>query len=166
MRRSRLVTEVGELAAAAALSRLLGLAYRVVLARAVGAEAVGLFQLALPIYLVVLTASSLGLSAAVTQKVAAAAAGGDLARAARIRRQAARIGGCAAAAGTLLLLVLAPRLGGSLLRDPRAAAPLAVLAWSLPFAVVEGIYRGYWQGLHRMIRVGAAQVGENGVRLL
>jgi stage V sporulation protein B len=166
MRRSRLLTEVGQLAAAAAASRLLGLAYRVALARAVGAEALGLFQLALPIYLVVLTTCSLGLSVGVTQKVAAAAARGDLGRAARIRRQAAWLGGLAAAAGTLLLAALAPRVGDSLLRDPRAGAPLAVLAWALPFAVLEGIYRGYWQGLHRMVRVGLAQVGENTVRLL
>ncbi|HVB10079.1 MAG TPA: oligosaccharide flippase family protein [Bacillota bacterium] len=166
MRRSRLITDVGQLAAAAATARILGLAYRVLLARAIGAEALGLFQLALPIYLVVLTVSSLGLSVAVTQRVAAAAANNDLGRAARIRRQAATLGGCTAAAGTALLLTLAPGVGRSLLRDPRAAAPLAVLAWAIPFAVVEGIYRGYWQGLHRMVRVGLAQVGENGVRLL
>ncbi len=166
MRRSRLLADVGQLAAAAATARLLGLVYRVVLARAVGAEALGLFQLALPIYLVVLTACSLGLSAAVTQQVAAAAAQGELHRAARIRRRAAWIGGCAATAGTLVLLVMAPRLGDALLRDPRAAAPLAVLAWALPLAALQGIYRGYWQGLRRMVRVGASPVGENVVRLL
>lgn len=166
MRRSRLLADVGQLAAAAAAARLLGLGYRVVLARAVGAEALGLFQLALPIYLVVLTACSLGLSAAVTQMVAAAAAQGDLGRAARIRRRAAWIAGCAATVGTLVLLVVAPRLGNALLRDPRAAAPLAVLAWALPLAALQGIYRGYWQGLRRMVRVGVAPIGENVVRLV
>lgn len=166
MLRSRLLADFGQLALAAAASRVLGLVYRVLLARAIGAEGLGLFQLALPIYLVGLTLCSLGLSLGTTKLVAAAAARGDLARAARIRRQAVGIGAAAGAAGTLALLALSPALAAGILRDPRVAAPLGVLAWALPIAAVEGIYRGYWQGLRRMARVGGAHVAENAVRLL
>ena len=48
-----------------AVSQLLGFGYRVALARMVGAQVMGLYQLLMPMYAVVLSLTAVGLTAAV-----------------------------------------------------------------------------------------------------
>lgn len=162
--RQRALRELVVLLGAAAAARVIGMLYRVLLARAIGAEGLGLYQMALPAYLVALTLASLGLPVAVAQLVAAAVARGDAQAARAIRRRAARLGGGASVLAAGCLLLAAPWIATSVLHEPRASVALALLAWALPPTVLSGVYRGYWQGLRRMDRVGLGHVSEAGTR--
>ena len=53
-----------------AVSQLLGFGYRVALARMVGAQVMGLYQLLMPMYAVVLSLTAVGLTAAVSNLTA------------------------------------------------------------------------------------------------
>jgi stage V sporulation protein B len=162
--RHRALRELGVLLGASAAARLLGMAYRVLLARAIGSEGLGLYQMAFPVFLVALTLASLGLPVGVAQLVAAAAARGDSEAALAVRRRAAWLAGSAAVLAAAALQGAAPRIAADFLLEPRAAGALALLAWALPPTALAGVYRGYWQGLRRMDRVGLGHVCEAGSR--
>lgn len=162
--RHRVLHELGVLLGTAAVARILSMVYRVLLARSIGAEGLGLYQMAVPVYLIVLTLASLGLPVGVAQLVAACVARGDGRAAIRIRRRAAWMAGAAALLAAAALQAGAPWIAVSVLHEPRAATALAFLAWALPPTILASVYRGYWQGLRRMDRVGLGHVAEAAAR--
>ena len=79
---------VAILAAAGFISKLLGALYRIPLARLLGGEGMGLYQMAYPIYTVVLSLSTAGIPVAISILVAERLALGDVGGAKRIFRVA------------------------------------------------------------------------------
>jgi stage V sporulation protein B len=153
------------LTAAGLLARGLGAVYRIVLPRLVGAEAVGLFQMAFPIYNVFLLVSVSGLPLAVSRLVAEELALGHGREAQRILRVS-----MAALAGTGLLTTAALWAGADVLArtalgDPGAAVVIRAVAPSVFFLALISGWRGLFQGLHYMVPSGLSQVGEQVVRV-
>lgn len=142
------------------LYRTIEFAYRIALVRMIGAEAVGLFQVVVPLYLLLLLLAGAGVPPAVGNLVADRMALGDRAGARRVARTAlviTLVGGTLAAG---ILLGAAEGVAGWWLRDPRVSLALLAMAPSLLIVAVAGVYRGYFQGLQRMEPVAGAQLAE------
>lgn len=164
--RSRLFRATLILFSAGVINRVLGVAYRVGLARAVGAEGLGLIQRAIPVFLLFLTVATLGLGTGVAKMVADAAALRNYGEAERVRRVAMWLVVPFIAAATVLLVIAAPFLAGDLLHDPRISYPLWALAPALVASGLSSILRGYFQGFETMSPIAAGQVAEQVVRVL
>ena len=129
-----------------AVSQLLGFGYRVALARMVGAQVMGLYQLLMPMYAVVLSLTAVGLTAAVSNLTAQYLARGN----ARGADQALR------ACLKLFLLVLLP-VGGwlifasdfvsvVLLGDARTQLGLILLVPCVALTGVENFHKHWFYG--------------------
>ncbi|MBX6378213.1 MAG: oligosaccharide flippase family protein, partial [Clostridia bacterium] len=153
------------MAVAGLLNRLVGFAYRVLLVRLVGEEGVGLLQMLLPLWGLVATLASLGLPVALSRAVARhSAAGNWRAVAAVIARTATGLvaSGATAAVG---LWLAAPLIGRFVYSDPRVRTALLVLPAGVFVSTAAGTLRGYFHGRQNLVRVAAAQVVEQFVRV-
>jgi stage V sporulation protein B len=149
------------LTAAALLARGLGLVYRILLARFLGGEGLGLYQMALPFYQSLGTLVAAGMPVAVAQLVAAG------------RRPPAAVAVTAlfvtlvvALPLTGLVVIGAAPLARALWQDPSLAVLVAVLAPALPVAAVSAVLRGVYLGQKAMVVPAAAQVAEQVVRVV
>jgi stage V sporulation protein B len=145
-------------------NRILGFAYRIALARALGAEGMGLLAMVQPVIFFAVTLCTAGLPVAVSKIVAERAAVAPQ-RVGQVLQVGLRIVAVLSAAATLLLLLLARFVSTHLLTDPRSFYPLLALTPLLGIVSVSVVYRGYFQGLQRMAPTAVAQVIEQVVRI-
>ena len=166
MQRQSILKGTAILSLAALVVKLLGAAYRIPLARLIGAEGIGLYQMAYPIYLIFLGLSTAGIPLAISRFIAAAVAKGD--------RQEVRL---IFRASLLLMLLLgtvgaggmglaATWLAQNVVADPRAVYAMWALAPSIFFMSLMAAFRGYFQGWQEMVPSAISQVIEQLVRVV
>lgn len=127
--------------------KIIGSVNRILLSRLLGGEGIGLYQMAYPVYLLMLSVSSAGIPIAISIIVAEKVAKGDFASAGRVFRVSL---GLMAATGLVFAAGLYCAAGwlvdSGLVRDPRAyyglvaLTPAVFLLRSWPASVV--IFRG------------------------
>ncbi|HET7558562.1 MAG TPA: oligosaccharide flippase family protein [Limnochordia bacterium] len=160
-----LVRNAAVLAASGLISRILGMAYRVVLVREVGDEALGLFQMVIPIYRIALTLATLGIPTALAQTIAARAGAGAPAQAALVRAIGAVMSLAACGAVVLGLWACAPWLSHVVLTDPRTAIAIRYLPFALIPTVFGALLRAGFEGEQRMLPGAVSQTVEGVVRV-
>ena len=148
------------LTAAALVSRGLGLVYRLLLARYLGAEGLGFYQMVFPLYLTLVTIVAGGMPVAVSQLVAEGRAGIR-----RLGRAALLLGAALAIPLTLALMLFAGHLASFLYHDPRLAPMLVLIAPAVVAVGLSAPLRGLYFGRQRMRVPAAAQVAEQVTRL-
>jgi stage V sporulation protein B len=154
------VRNVAALVLTAGAARLFDAGYRLAVARLVGAETVGLLQMAWPVYGFAFTLATLSLAPAIARVVAAGPREG---RSVVVTgRTLALPTGLVSAA---LLFLAAPFLARHALADPRVLAPLRVMAFGLLPTALSSVLRGWFQGAQRMAPLAWAQLVEPMVRL-
>lgn len=132
------------------LSQLLGFGYRVCLSRMVGAQVMGLYQLVMPVYSVLMSVTAIGLTAAVSNLTSRHLA----LRNGRAAKQTVRL--CLLLFGCLLLpvavvtVLLYDPISVYLLGDARTQLGLVLL---LPCVALTGV-----ENLHKHFFYGAGQV--------
>jgi O-antigen/teichoic acid export membrane protein len=159
--RGRLLHSALILTGAAVAARILGLVYRLVLARWLGAEGLGLFQLAFPLYITAVTWVAGGIPVAVAQL---AAEGQDAPEA--IWRAAARLTGITGVSAACALIVLAGPLARLLYHVPALAPLMRGLAPAVLVVGASSVLRGLFIGQQDMGPPALAQVAEPVARLL
>ncbi len=137
------------LAAAGLLAKVLSAVYRVLVARWLGAEAVGLYELAAPVLGAALSVCGMGLPVATSALVAGALGRGDAAGARRLRAASRRLLLLSGLAGSVLVAVTAPRLA-RLLGNPHAAGPLRAVAPAILLAIYLSGEKAWLQGSGRV----------------
>lgn len=162
--KSSLIRGTVQLAAAGILVRIIGLLNRMALSRLIGAEGLGLFQMIMPLYALLIVISGLGLSGAVTKMVADRSATGDIIGRRKIRQITLRLV-LAAAAVTTVLLWLTPALSLKFIPDRRIIGILRLMPAAFIFAALSSILRSYSQGLGKMAPTALSQVAEQVVRV-
>lgn len=151
------------LTASGLVLRVMGMAFRVLIAARLGSEGMGLYQLILAMYMVFVSLASAGVNVAATRLAAQSLARGwGLGRTVR--------GLCTAGAlfGTVAMLAqyaLAAPVAHSVLHDARAELGLRILAPSLPFIAVAGALRGCFLAKRQVTPNIAAQLVEQPVRM-
>ncbi|GAK11313.1 LOW QUALITY PROTEIN: stage V sporulation protein B [Geomicrobium sp. JCM 19039] len=147
------------------VTRLLGFVNKIVVARIMGAEGMGLYMMAIPTFLLVITLTQLGLPVAISKLIAEADAVGDHDRKKRILAVSMVVTGSLSILFTTLIIFLAPVLAEWLLTDTRALYPLLAIIPIVPIVALSAVLRGYFQGMQNMKPIAYAQVIEQIVRI-
>ncbi|MFD2971306.1 stage V sporulation protein B [Peribacillus deserti] len=153
------------LLAAGLVTRVLGFINRIVVARSIGEEGVGLFMMAFPSLILVISIIQLGLPVAISKCVAEALSNKDEKKVKKIL-----VVSLSATVGlsiifTPILLFLAPLLSKHLFTDSRILYPLVAMAPIIPVVAVSSVLRGYFQGRQNMKPAAYSQVLEQVVRI-
>lgn len=162
--RSTLIRGTVQLTAASILTRIIGLANRMILSRLIGAEGLGLYQMILPLYALLAVCSGLGLSGAVTKMVADRSATGDRTGRLQVRRIAIYLVFTAAAVVTVLLWAFLP-FWERFSPDPRILSTLRLTPAAFLFAALSSILRSYSQGRGWMLPTALSGIAEQIVRV-
>ena len=148
------------LAAAAVLTKIIGVVYRIPLTNILGDEGNGFYGYAYQVYAIALMLSSFSLPTAVSKLVSARMA-------VRQRRNAFRVFLCslafAVAVGLVISLAIffgAGAISTYAMRSPLSVYALRVLAPGLLIVAVMAVIRGYFQGLGTMVPTAISQILE------
>ncbi len=135
------------LTGAGILSQLIAFVYRVLLTQLIGAEVLGLYQLMMPVYAVLLSLSSIGLTAAVSNLAARYQAKGNKLAVWQLRNQALRLFFILAALPSVFLLCCSDAVSVHILGDARTQLGLLLLVPCLLLTGVENIQKYYFYGV-------------------
>ena len=155
------------LTVAGIIVKVIGSVNRILLSRLLGGEGIGLYQMAYPIYLLALSISSAGIPVAISIMVSEKAALQDYKGANRVFRISLSVMVVTGAVFSALLYFGAGWLiEHQYVRDPRADYAIAALAPAIFFVTILASYRGYFQGMQRMLPTGFSQIAEQLVRVV
>lgn len=146
--------------------KILGGLNRIFLSRLLGGEGIGLYQMAYPVYILLLSIVGAGIPIAVSIMIAEQAARGHYSGVRRIfhvtlafMTVVAVLCGLALPFGAQAMIEL------GIVRDSRALPALAVLGPALSLSVIVCCFRGYFQGLQLMTPTALSQMADQFVRV-
>ncbi|MDN5332201.1 MAG: stage sporulation protein [Tepidanaerobacteraceae bacterium] len=148
------------LTAAGFLVKILGAVYRIPLAMMIKEEGMGLYQMAYPIYVTLLSISTAGLPTAISKMVAGEVAVKRYRNAYRIFKVSLMVLTAVGAFLTVLLMLNARFLAEKVLGNPKAFYPLLSISPAIFFVSVMSCFRGFFQGLQDMTPSALSQVVE------
>jgi stage V sporulation protein B len=153
------------LTGAGLIVKLMGAGYRIPLARLIGPEGIGLYQMAYPIYLIFLSLSTAGLPIAISKIIAEQRATGNHGGLRNVFRGAILLMLLLGLWGTISMAVAAPWLADTVVVDTRAVYAMWALAPAIFFMSMMAALRGYFQGQHNMGPSAISQIIEQIVRV-
>lgn len=148
------------LSIAGAISKILGAVYRIPLARWLGGEGMGLYQMAYPIYTTILALATAGIPVAISVLVSKKETQGYNGDSKRIFRVSLIMLFVFGILLTWLIMQTAHFLAGSVLHEQRAYFPILAVAPAIFFAGLMSVFRGYFQGQQWMMPTAVSQVIE------
>ncbi len=152
------------LTATGIFSQALGFVYRIFLSRLIGAEVMGLYQLVMPVYSVLLSITAVGLTAAVSNLSASYHAMENRAAiAALLRRCLALFLALFTPAAAITLLCYDP-ISVYLLGDARTQTGLVLLLPCVLLTGVENLHKHYFYGTGNVRPPAAAELCEQVIR--
>ncbi|MDC3423855.1 stage V sporulation protein B [Aquibacillus sp. 3ASR75-11] len=147
------------------ITRFLGFINRIVVARLMGEEGVGLYMMALPTLFLIITLTQFGLPVAISKRVAEAEAYGNIKKIKQILVISLIITGTLSIIFTIGMILLAPFVATTLLTDERTLYPLIAISPIVPIVAITSVLRGYFQGRQNMKPQSIALVIEQVVRI-
>ena len=147
------------LGVAGVLVKLLGVFFRIPLGNIIGADGLGYYQTAYPIYILMLTVSSSGLPTAISRMIAERRSTGEYYEAYRVFRVSFKVMLGLGLATAVILYVFAPMIT-KLQEEPDAVYALRTTVPALLLCPVMSCYRGYFQGRKSMGPTAVSQVVE------
>ncbi len=153
------------LAVAGVVSRSLGAIYRFILPWFLENEALGLYQMAYPVYAALLSVSGTGIPIAISKLVSAKAANENREGVVRVLKIAFFILAFLGVGTTFLMYFGAAPFAQYVLKDPRAQFTIRAIAPALFFVSIMCAFRGFFQGLQWMTPHGVSQVVEQFIRV-
>jgi stage V sporulation protein B len=145
--------------------KVLGFINRVMLARIIGAEGLGLYQMAVPTLILIISLATFGLNVSVSKLVAEADARGEHEKVRSILQMSLLIVSVLSLVFTTVMIVGASVISRYFLTDERAFYPLIAIAPIVPIIAISSVLRGYFQGKHNMTPTASSQVVEQVVRM-
>lgn len=127
------------------LTRLLGFLLRIFLSRTIGAEALGIYQVALSVFMVLLTVVSSGLTLIISRMTASYRVSQDKKASASLVTSAMLVG-LAVSVILCLIILLFRNLFSNLFTDENCMNILIILLPSLIFSAVYSVFRGAMWG--------------------
>ncbi|MGM8364688.1 stage V sporulation protein B [Virgibacillus sp. W0181] len=147
------------------ITRFLGFINRIVVARLMGEEGVGLYMMALPTLFLVITLSQIGLPVAISKRIAEADAKNDTLKVKKILVVSLVIVTITSIIFTIGMIIAIPYIATSLLTDERTIYPLLAISPIVPIIAVSSVLKGYFQGKQNMKPQSYAQVIEQVIRI-
>lgn len=152
------------LTALSIVSQVLGFFYRVGLSRTVGAEVMGLYQLVMPVYAVMMSVVSVGLTAAVSTLAARHLALGRQGSAGQVVPRALGVFGWLMIPAAAVILLLYDPISVYLLGDARTQLALVLLLPCVALTAVENIHKHYFYGIGRVRPPALIELTEQFIR--
>ena len=147
--------------------KVIGSVNRILLSRLLGGEGIGLYQMAYPVYLLLLAISSAGIPIAISIIVSGYLAKDDYRSVRRVFSVSLRLMACVGAVLALLLFIAANYLVDSdIIRDGRAYYALIALIPAIFFATILATFRGFFQGHQLMTPPAVSQIIEQFIRVV
>lgn len=165
MRQRPLLRSALMLMGAGAVSRIIGTVYRIIIVRWAGAEALGLFQMIMPLHRLASAMSTLRLPVALTRTTADALARGDLGAVHRARRLTAVLIIALSVLTGIAVIALAPFFATRFLTDGRTERLILLLPLAFVPSALTGIFRGFAEGKQYMTSTAVGQIAEQLVRV-
>ncbi len=144
--------------------KVLGVFFRVPLANIIGAEGMGIYGVAYPIYILMLTISSSGLPTAISRMIAERRSVGQYYEAYRVFKVSFKVMLGLGLATGVILFVFAPVIT-NLQKEPQAVMALRATAPALVLCPIMSCYRGFFQGQKSMGPTALSQVVEQVFRV-
>ena len=148
------------LSVAGAISKVLGALYRIPLARLIGGEGMGLYQMAYPIYTTILSLATAGVPVAISVLVSRKETQGFTGDSRKIFRVSLIMLFIFGILLSLAVMQGARFIADHVLHEPRAYYPILAVAPAIFFAGIMSVFRGYFQGYQSMIPTAVSQVLE------
>lgn len=155
------------LAMAGLMVKVIGSFNRILLSRLLGGEGIGLYQMAYPVYLLILAVSSAGIPVAISIIVAEKAAKNDFKSVQKVFKVSLLM---MAATGMLFAVALFTGAGWlvqqGIISDSRAYYGLIALTPAVFFSTILACFRGFFQGHQLMTPPAVSQILEQLVRVM
>ncbi|QGU00529.1 Stage V sporulation protein [Candidatus Syntrophocurvum alkaliphilum] len=148
------------LSIAGGISKMLGAIYRIPLARLIGDEGMGLYQMAYPIYITILALATAGIPVAISVIVSRKQTEGFTGDIKKLFRSSLVLLFFLGIILSFLLAQSAYFLANYILEEPRAYYPILAVAPAIFFAALMSVFRGYFQGYQTMVPTAVSQVFE------
>ena len=158
-RQRSLVGGISVLGIAGLICKMVGVLYRIPLANMIGGQGLGLYQQVMPAYNLLLAVTSAGIPVAISRMVSHYVTLGEHGNARRVFRTAIRLLTVLGVVTTVLLLALS-RVIAKQVGTPEGYLSYMCIAPSLFFVCVMSAYRGYMQGMRRMMPTAVSQLIE------
>ena len=152
------------LGVAGVLVKLLGVFFTIPLGNIIGADGLGYYQTAYPMYILMLTVSSSGLPTAISRMIAERRSTGDYYEANRVFRISFKVMAALGLATAVIVYIFAPWIT-KLQGEPDAVYALRTTVPALLLCPVMSCYRGYFQGRKSMGPTAVSQVVEQVFRV-
>ncbi len=140
------------------LSKALGALYRIPLTALLGAEGIGLYQMAYPLYCMLLTLSASGLPTAVSRLISCN-------KQSNVTKSAFKLYLVIGAIGSIIMYLLATPIA-RLYGESSLTLGCKLLAPSVFFVCILSVVRGYFQGLGNMYPTALTEVLEQVIKVL
>ena len=158
-RQRSLIGGISVLGIAGIICKVVGVLFRIPLANIIGGEGLGLFQQVMPAYNLLLAITSAGIPVAISRMVSHYLTIGEPGNARRTFKAALKLLTVLGIVTTILLLLFS-RLIAKLVATPEGYLSYMCIAPSLFFVCVMSAYRGYMQGMRRMMPTAVSQLIE------
>lgn len=146
--------------------RFVGIIFKVWLAKLIGSEGIGLYQLVFSVYMLASTFAASGICTAVTRLIAEELAVGTKKGAAKIMRRSVELTLIIALATVITVFFGAEFIASRFLGDIRAVPALKILPLSLPFMGITSCLRGYFIARRKITPNAVSQLFEQAVRII
>ncbi len=165
MKKTIFIKNAAILTGSSLLLRFAGIILKVWLAKKIGSEGIGLYQLVFSVYVLASTFATSGISTAVTRLVAEELVLGNKKSTLKILKRATQITLFIASVSALILFFGAEIIAKLLLEDTRAILSIKVLPLSLMFVGTTSCIRGYFIARRKITPNAISQIFEQIVRI-
>ncbi|WP_251425496.1 putative polysaccharide biosynthesis protein [Veillonella agrestimuris] len=141
--------------------KVIGAFSKVLIARILGGEGIGLYMMAYPIYQIIVSISAAGIPVAISIMIAEKLANNDMRGVNQVFKVSLRVLAVVGIVFSFGLYASAEALiSWGIITDPRALVPIQLLAPAIFVVTVLSCFRGYFQGFQYMVPTGMSQVFE------
>lgn len=148
------------------ITRLLGFIYRIYMSNLIGAEGMGLYQLIMPIYMLVWSLSSSGFSTTISKLVAEYNSKKNYGDIKRILKISSFISTLIATFLSVFIFIFSKYIALNIFKDERLLLSLHIMCISFPFMAFGSCIRGYFLGMQNATIPAISQVLEQVVRMI
>ena len=165
MKREKIIIGTLILTVATTSVRFVGMFFRIYLANTLGSEGIGLYQLILSIFFLMVTLATSGIRVAISKLISEQIALGNYLNAKKVLHQSIGISIFTGIAAGAILYYFADYIGSHILNDNRTILALLYLAPSLPIMAISNCYKGYFYALGKVTQPSIIQMTEQFVRI-
>lgn len=148
------------------ITRLLGFINRLVVARLMGEEGIGLYMMALPTLFLMINLAQIGLPIAISKRISEADALGQTMKVKQIMIVSITLTSILSISLTIFTILFAPFISQHLFTDERTIYPLMAMIPAIPLITLTAVLRGYFQGKHNMKPQSYALILEQVIRII